>query len=370
MSTCRCKRVAGAPILAVATAGIFLGGLQTAFAQDSTGNSPRVHIRVNDDNNGVTIRTKDGVVRTADYVRFGEKVHVKPDEHINGDVVVIANDLLVEGRVTGDCVAIGGDLRLAPGAIVDGEVVCIGGTLTLSDSAQVEMSATSVWGDLEKSDSATVGGEVSVIGGPRIEIGGDSFNFGEAGSGIWRFVTRLVWILVLIFLGIMVYYIFPSRMRRLADTVEHRGLVSFLAGLAGWILWLPVFILLCVTLVGIPVALLLILLTPIMALVGYLGVALSVGRKTGARLFGGAASGVGTMLMGVFLLEGSILFGNFFRAFPSVFQLLGLILTVIGISVIFIAGTMGFGAFLMTRFRPEQAPPSGMAAPPPPIAGA
>jgi hypothetical protein len=76
------------------------------------------------------------------------------------------------------------------------------------------------------------------------------------------------------------------------------------------------------------------------------------------------------MLMGVFLLEGSILFGNFFRAFPSVFQLLGLILTVIGISVIFIAGTMGFGAFLMTRFRPEQAPPSGMAAPPPPIAGA
>jgi hypothetical protein len=90
-----------------------------------------------------------------------------------------------------------------------------------------------------------------------------------------------------------------------------------------------------------------------------------VGRKTGARIFGGVASGVGTMLIGVFLLEGSTLLGNFFRAFPSVFQLLGVILSVIGISIIFIAGTMGFGAFLMTRFRPEQPPPPGAPMPPP-----
>jgi cytoskeletal protein CcmA (bactofilin family) len=354
MSTCRCNRVAFAPILALATAGIVLGGPPSAMAQDTLSTHSGIHIRVDDSKHNVEVRTKDGTVRSADYVRFGEGVHVKPDEHIMGDVVVFANNLLVEGKVTGDCVVIGGDLKVAPGATVDGEVVCIGGTLSLGDSSQVEMSATSVWGDLDKSESSTVGGEVSVISGPSIKT---DIDFGGAGSSIWKFFTRLVWVIVLVFLGIMVYYIFPSRMRRLADTIEHRGLVSFLAGLAGWILWLPVFILLCVTLVGIPVALLLIVLTPIMTLVGYLGVAMSVGRKTGSHASGAAAGGVGTMLVGIILLEGSVLLGTFFRALPSVFHLLGVILTVIGLSVIFIAGTMGFGAFLMTRFRPEQRPP-------------
>lgn len=363
MSTCRFKRAPFAPVLAFATAGVVLAGLQPVLAQDTGTERPRVQIRVNDDDTGFEVQTDQGTIRAADYVRFGESVHVGPDEHIVGDIVVIANGLLVEGKVSGDCVVIGGDLELAPRAIVDGEVVCIGGTLTLGDSSRVEMNVTNVWGHLKMAASSEVGGELSDIQGPGLNLDVDFDGFG---SNIWSFFTRLIWILVLVFLGVMVYYIFPSRMRRLADTVEHRGLVSFLAGLAGWILWLPVFILLCVTLVGIPVALLLILITPVMALIGYLGVAMSVGRKTGARIFGSVAGGVGTMLIGVFLLEGSILLGNFFRAFPSVFQFLGVILTVIGCSVIFIAATMGFGAFLMTRFRPEaQVPAAAGAAPPP-----
>jgi hypothetical protein len=331
---------------------------QSDDAADQGDGRVKLSIDVGDnDDDGIEIRIDDH--HSADYVRFGDDIHVGPDEHITGDVVAIGGEIIVEGKVSGDCVAVGGSIVLETGAEVTGEVVCVGGTLTLGDSSRVGRDAVSVWGGLEKSPTAYVGGNLSEVQGPIFEFPNYIFGYGGMGYDLWEFFTRLIWVLILGGLGIVAFHIFPSRMARLAETADRRGLVSFLAGLAGWILWLPVFVLLCITVVGIPVGILFIFLTPIMTLLGYIGVARVTGAKIGRT---GTASGV---FFGVLTLEGALLLGHLFGVFGSIFELLGLILSVVGCSVIFVAGTMGFGAFLITRFRPEEAPAVGTAPPPP-----
>jgi hypothetical protein len=60
---------------------------------------------------------------------------VASDEDIRGDVVVVAGDVRVEGRIEGDLAVIMGDLELAGDAEILGEVVVIMGTVTQEDDS-------------------------------------------------------------------------------------------------------------------------------------------------------------------------------------------------------------------------------------------
>ena len=87
-----------------------------------------------------------------------------------------------------------------------------------------------------------------------------------------------------------------------------------------------------------------------------------LGRKTSG---GREGSLFIRMLVGVVLLEGILLLGRLFGMMGSVFGILGFGMAAFGWSIILIAATTGFGAFLMTRFRPAEEPaPAGAVAPP------
>jgi hypothetical protein len=178
-----------------------------------------------------------------------------------------------------------------------------------------------------------------------------------SGSRVLGFFGRIVWVLLLIGMGLLAFSLFPTRMARLSNTVQHRGLVTFLAGMAGWILWLPAVVLLCITLVGIPVAILFIVFTPIMALLGYLAVAEIVGKRLVERLNFAPATGTKIMFVGIVALESAVLLGKFLGLLGSFLHYFGMLLAVLGWSIIFVAVTMGFGAFLITRFRAAETPP-------------
>ncbi|HET9235221.1 MAG TPA: hypothetical protein VFP10_13885 [Candidatus Eisenbacteria bacterium] len=297
-------------------------------------------------------------VRDADHVRFGEDIEVSPGTHMEGDVVTMGGDIIVYGRVGGDCVSIGGDVTLEDGAEVEGDVVCMGGTLTLGDSVLIGSDAVSLWGALDVSPTAKIGGHVTDVGVGQAVPKFDLWDRHRGtGSRLLGFMGRVVWVLLLVGMGLVAFSVFPTRMRRVAATVEHRTIVTFLAGMAGWILWLPAVLLLCITLVGIPVAILLVVFTPIMALLGYLAVAEVVGKRLVQRLGITPAGAFKTMLVGVGALEGAVLLGKFLGMIGSFLHYFGMLLAVLGWSVIFVAVTMGFGAFLMTRFRAAVEPP-------------
>lgn len=363
------------PTAAAAAYLIFLSLLPaaTALAQDSTitGSRGRVTVHVgpggseadSDSDSGVRI-TIEGRDRysSADYVRFGDNVHIEPGQRVSGDVVSIGGNILVEGDVEGDCVSVGGSLHVASGARVRGEVVCVGGRLTLDDDTKVGNDVVSVWGTLQRAPTAEVGGQVTEVTGPlRLNLPSHLLGIGHGiGSAAWEFIVRVVWVVILMGLGIAFFQLFPTRMENLAETIQHRGFASFLAGLAGFILWGPVFVLLILTIVGIPLALIVLPpLTLLGTLAGYVAVAKVAGSRKRVLPVGPAVA------RGVLLLEGLLLLALFLSVFGSVFEFLGFILGVIGWGVVGVASTLGWGAFLITRFRPSPQSAYDRPAPPP-----
>jgi hypothetical protein len=113
-----------------------------------------------------------------------------------------------------------------------------------------------------------------------------------------------------------------------------------------------VFIALVITIVGIPVAIMLIFLTPLLVLFGYAGVAQVVGEGMGSRFLGSGGLRR-SIFVGLIILEGSVLLARMFGVIGSVFGILAVLFGLVGYTVIFVATTMGFGAVIMTRFRPE-----------------
>jgi hypothetical protein len=93
-----------------------------------------------------------------DRVQFFQNISVEQDERVDdtvcmfcsiqvagtsGDTVAILGDIVVDGTVTGDCVSVGGGIKLNDEASVAGDAVAIGRGLYRSPNATVKGDAVS-----------------------------------------------------------------------------------------------------------------------------------------------------------------------------------------------------------------------------------
>ncbi|NNF06231.1 MAG: hypothetical protein HKN21_05685 [Candidatus Eisenbacteria bacterium] len=313
----------------------------------------RVIIKV-DGEEDHNIEISIGSSNAEEIVKFGQDITINEGEFIEGDVVALGGTIYNFGRIAGDCVAIGGRVVLGDNAIVEGDVVSMAGALELGENSRIGGDAVALWGDFERATSTEIEGEIIQktrwSGIPMFQLGfGDGILYDA-----WGLFRHIVWILVLLILSIILFKIFPSRMERLAVTVSNSGGKAFFAGLAGWLLWLPLFIALCITIVGALVAVVQIFITPVLILFGYAAVAKStgssIGRNFGSKLMDRKAA----ILIGLLVLEGAVVVGHLFGVLGSMMTMVSGVLTLIGYLVIAIATTIGFGAILMTRFRPLE----------------
>jgi cytoskeletal protein CcmA (bactofilin family) len=210
-------------------------------------------------------------------VRINGSAYVGPKESIDENAVAVNGDLTVDGNVSGNGVAVFGSATingmvdgnsvavLGPSTIngtVHGNAVAVMGNLTLGPHARVDGNAVSVGGNVIKDPTATVGGQIVPV---YFGVNPDS----PEASSLWKhsimrgrplaFGPHLLffWIINLFVVAIylLLALIFPNGVRRCADTLEHRPGITFLTGFLA-MLGMPVlFILLCVTVIGIPVAL-------------------------------------------------------------------------------------------------------------------
>src|SRR4051812_49421090 len=72
----------------------------------------------------------------SDRVVFGDNVEVKEGEEVH-DVVVIGGSATVNGKVTGDCVVIGGTVELGPKAELERDLTVVGGVLDADPEAKI-----------------------------------------------------------------------------------------------------------------------------------------------------------------------------------------------------------------------------------------
>jgi len=105
--------------------------------------------------------------RNGDQVHIGQSITVGENENV-GDLVCIGCSIRVAGSC-GDVVAIGGSIVVD--GKVRGSVVAIGGGVLLGDNAAVSEDVVTVGGRLSRHPNAVVQGDVSVQSGAFILLG-------------------------------------------------------------------------------------------------------------------------------------------------------------------------------------------------------
>jgi len=192
--------------------------------------SGRIHVNIDFDDD--MIDEGDAIVKVA------ESVFIPADETVPGDVVVFGGNAIIEGKVAGSVVVMGGEIRVRRGAEIKGDVVAIGGTI-------------------EEDEEVVIRGERILVGGVTSQIG-DRLHVGS------RTIRALV-SFAMLFIGFILFFItmlfLRGKVERVSTHISASLLKCFGAGVlsaaVGTFALLIVMIPLIITIVGIPLAVLL-----------------------------------------------------------------------------------------------------------------
>jgi hypothetical protein len=290
------------------------------------------------------------VTRSGDLARVGNNIHIEQDEVVRGDVTAIRGDVTVDGTVHGAVVSIAGDIYLNATARVDGDVVCLVGELHEEPGAYVSGERVTA---LSGSHGERVARSLSASGSHRDR------GWGWGGLKVFGALMRL---LIAIGLTVLVAWLFQGRIALGTETLKRQPALSLGIGALVHALFIPsivalalVMVLLCITIVGIPLAL--------AALVGYLlffAVFWIFGLAVGAAVVGeriAAKRGVTALplwksaMLGVLVVMGAGFAGNVL-AITEVPGLggLGKLTVVLSVIALVFMGLMGGGAWLKWEF--------------------
>ncbi|HML20855.1 MAG TPA: polymer-forming cytoskeletal protein [Aggregatilinea sp.] len=277
--------------------------------------------------------------RSGDQVVFANNAYLRPDSVIDGNTTLIANHVEMEGRVDGDLVVIANELILADTAQVTGDLsVCVK-TLDQSPDAQI-------MGTLKHECSE----------GERVTVSSalDSGRSGWRGTFLFRLGSFFSNTLFLGGLAALASAIFPQRIGRISATARRSP------GLMGGVGCLTAVVAIGLTIVY---ALSLFLILPIIllpfAILGWLTLALLAGLGWFAL-----ASVTGEFVLHrldmneqpplVIAAVGGIALGLFVNVW-SLFWFTGWI----GAIVSAVVGSVGLGAVMLTRIGSQPYPRAG-----------
>jgi hypothetical protein len=274
--------------------------------------------------------------------RFGSDLRIKEGEDVGSDVVVIFGSVVVDGKVNGEVVAVGGGVTLGPKADVSGDVTSVGGGIDRSATARVAGEINEVrvtvptirpymhftpWRDWQG---------WTMPFGPPVELAGTLIRIGVIGL-----------------LAALVVTAFPRRVRQISDQVSAEPWRAALAGLAAQVLFVPVLLLsvvvLAVSIIGIPLLLLMpfILVLALMALlVGFAGAGSAIGEIIARRSSVGAVN----PLVALAVVWGLTVLGRFVGLVGSPLRVIVSVVLLCGFVVEYAAWTMGLGGVLLSRF--------------------
>ncbi len=232
---------------------------------------------------------------------------------ITGDAFVAGGTITLDGEIGGDVIAGGSQVKINQN--VGGKVIALGGTVNLD--AETAEKVILVGGTVRLGTSSVVGGKAYVVGGQVVHAGdvedtlsvraGIFRNSGTAGeldhqatgitglgvedlSALMGFATFIAFVLaILVFLGFLVLGIlflryFPQQFLAVEEEVRRSPLRNALMGLVLILATAVLLVILAITIIGIPTALVLGLLSIIALLTSWMFVSLALGRWVGARL--------------------------------------------------------------------------------------
>jgi hypothetical protein len=198
---------------------------------------------------------KAGRHRGDDREVIGGSIRIEKGEKVD-DINVMGGSVDVFGEVLGDIGVLGGAVVVHPGAHVHGDIEIAGGRVELKDDSIVDGDVDAVGGKIDRSPKAQIGGDIgekqkihmNVDSKKEDDEYGDKEFFAEVGSKITSAALLFMFGCVLLALA-------TGRVEKLKLEAATRTMRSFALGIVGTIAALATVIALCVTIIGIPVAL-------------------------------------------------------------------------------------------------------------------
>lgn len=316
----RLLRRSGAVLLLIAALFLWLASPHSALAQGPGGDEFVF---------GGDYELRSGDTLDGDLYLFGVNATLEEDSVVNGDILVLGGNLDGQGEINGDISLFGGNVSLGDTALVRGDVNVTGGNLDRSSGPQID-------GD--------VGGLVVPFDFDSQVI--DSLprsvrSTNPLWDGLWFLLRAFLWA----GLSILVVLFLPRQTGRVSRAVSDRPMVSLGVGVLTVLVFPLGLILLVITLVGIPAAILAVVLLAIVWAFGITSLGVEVGRRMAEWLHQDWAqpvsAGLGTLVL-VLVTNG-----------------IGEWVICIGWLAPFLAGALGVGAVLLTRFGTQAYPPEG-----------
>jgi hypothetical protein len=235
--------------------------------------------------------------RGDDRVVTGGHLTIKKGEHVH-DVSVLGGSVDIYGEVSGDVSVMGGSVHIHDGAEVHGDAHAVGGALSIDDGAKVTGDVGVVAGSLKRGKNAQIGGAVvrgagssedddddDESDGPRVTITDDAGHkkshrfqvppLARTVRDIGSAITRAAFLFIF---GAIVLALAGKRMEDLKVEIAARPMRAFALGLLGILGGALMLVVLCVTIIGIPIAVIAALAGTVAAYVGLAAALTTVGH--------------------------------------------------------------------------------------------
>lgn len=278
---------------------------------------------------------------TGTRIAVGQDVRIQRDEEVRDAVVVVGGNLVVEGRVRDGIFVAGGDIQLTSSADVRGEIVVVGGQITRETGARHVGSISHVsFGDWWSRQSW---GFIPTV------------RFGQIGPWL-SLAGTLARVSVLALLMAVLLIVARAPVARVGRAVAAEPLRALLVGLAAEIFFVPFLVAasigLVITIIGIPFVAVLVPIAIIMAvfafLLGFTAVACRIGEWVEDRLGWQPGNAFVATAIGFMILLAPMVLARLVDVASWMAGPLTFVLVAFGLTVEFLAWTMGVGAALMT----------------------
>jgi hypothetical protein len=277
-----------------------------------------------------TIGTVDEETEGENIVRVGESVYVAPGQIVPGDVVVFGGNAIIEGTVAGSVVVMGGEIRARNGAEIKGDIVAIGGKIAEDDDVVV------------RGEKIVVGGIATHVG-DTLDIGGGKLR--GIASAFLLFVGLILFLITMLFLR--------GRVVRTGEYLSAGLLRSFGAGVLASIALqfgiLIVTIPLIITVIGIPLAIILLLSYVGVFVIACTVFVYAVGRAVASRL-GLAGGAFGRLMIGFLVLIVPELVAFVFDAIGNGPMSFYVFMKIVSVVVWLFGYIVGLGSIVLSRF--------------------
>ncbi len=194
-------------------------------------------------------------VELHDLLTFGGDARVGAEQEVR-DVITMGGDATIDGRTYGDVVTMGGDADVS--GVVVGDVVTMGGDIHVRENGVVHGRLDSLGGQVQVDTpgSASVGPMPMAIGAPTPP---HRANADEEGGVVWAVLRySLLFLGAILFLGLA-----PERFGRVQRAIVDRPVRTLATGTLGMLIGGVIFLALCVSLIGIPLAIVIAMVTPV-----------------------------------------------------------------------------------------------------------